>query len=187
MAAPAAPNPPDELARLVSEHVREVPNFPRAGILFRDLTRLFADGPAFGRLIDLVAEEVEADGGTDLVGGIEARGFLLASALAYRLGVGVLPIRKAGKLPPPTLTRTYALEYAAATIEFPTGVAEPGARVVLIDDVLATGGTLTATADLLRELGAVPGTCWVLMELAALGGAAVLAEYRLPLRAALSV
>lgn len=187
MAEPVPPTPTDELARLIEEHVREVPDFPREGILFRDLTRLFADGRAFGRLIDLVAEQVEAGGGTDLVGGIEARGFLLASALAYRLGVGVLPIRKAGKLPPPTLTRTYALEYAEATIEFPTGVAEPGARVVLIDDVLATGGTLTATADLLRELGAVPGTCWVLMELAALGGAAVLAEHRLALRAALRV
>lgn len=174
----------DRLERLVRENCTETPNFPSDGVLFRDFTGLFANGPAFVEVVDLMCSVIEDEGGIDLVAGIEARGFLLCAAVGYRLGAGVLPIRKAGKLPSPTVTQTYSLEYGEATIEIREGAVAPGSRVLLIDDVLATGGTMIAAATLLRGLGATIVDSWVLFEIAALGGADALRRHDLPFNAA---
>lgn len=173
-----------ELEELVRSHCTETPDFPAPGVLFRDFTNLFADGPAFTRVVDLMCEAIEREGGVDTVAGIEARGFLLCSAIGYRLGAGVLPIRKAGKLPSPTVTETYSLEYGEATIEIREGFVRPGQRVLIVDDVLATGGTMVAAASLLRGLGAEVIDSWVLFEIEALGGAEVLRNNDIPCKAA---
>lgn len=175
-----------ELEELVRSHCTETPDFPEPGVLFRDFTNLFANGEAFGRVVDLMCEVIDAEGGVDTVAGIEARGFLLCSAVGYRLGAGVLPIRKAGKLPSPTVTQTYSLEYGTATIEVREGFVQRGQRVLLIDDVLATGGTMVAAASLLRGLGAEVVDSWVLFEIEALGGAEALRDNSIPFKAAWS-
>lgn len=175
------------LAELIGAHTREVPDFPQPGVLFRDLTPLFGNGSAFRQLIDEIGAQVSARGPVDLVAGIEARGFLLAAALGYSLGVGVLPIRKVGKSPPPTASESYALEYGEATIELRADAVAADDRVLIIDDVLATGGTLVAASKLLRGLGAVVVDSWVLIELAALGGSGVLAAADVPFTAASTV
>jgi adenine phosphoribosyltransferase len=161
----------EDVSALVADHVRQVADFPRPGILFRDLTPLFADGPAFRAVVDAI---VAHHGPFDEVAGIEARGFLLAAAVGYATGAGVVPIRKAGKLPGETLTVDYALEYGNATLEVHTDAFTPGARVLLVDDVLATGGTAAAAADLVERAGATVVGLSVLMELAGLGGRAAL-------------
>ena len=175
-----------ELEELIRTHCTETPDFPAPGVLFRDFTNLFADGKAFGKAVDLMCQAIDAEGGVDIVAGIEARGFLLCSAVGYRLGAGVLPIRKAGKLPSPTVTQTYSLEYGEATIEIREGFVHPGQRVLLIDDVLATGGTMIAAATLLRQLEAEVVDSWVLFEIQALGGAEALARNEIPFKAAWS-
>ncbi len=152
--------------------LRDVPDFPKPGILFKDITPLLADAAAFAAVIEALAAAPGA-AEADLVAGIEARGFLMAGALATRLGRGVVPVRKAGKLPPPTARKSYDLEYGSAEIEVPTGVLD-GARVLLVDDVLATGGTLRAAAQLLAEAGARVTGMAVVVELADLGGRALL-------------
>lgn len=162
----------EKASQLVADHVREVPDFPRPGILFRDLTPLFADGPAFREVVDAI---VAHHGEFDEVAGIEARGFLIAAAVGYATGAGVVPIRKAGKLPGETITVDYALEYGTATLEVHAQAFRPGARVLLVDDVLATGGTAAAAADLVERAGATVVGLSVLMELADLGGRDVLA------------
>ena len=174
----------ERLEQLVRENCTETPDFPSEGVLFRDFTNLFANGAAFSEAVDLMCSVIEDEGGIDLVAGIEARGFLLCAAVGYRLGAGVLPIRKAGKLPSPTVTQTYSLEYGEATIEVREGTVTAGSRVLLIDDVLATGGTMVAAATLLRGLGAQIVDSWVLFEIAALGGAEVLRQHDLPFNAA---
>ena len=147
--------------------IREVPDYPLEGILFRDITPLLADGPAFRATIDALIEPFR--GRFDVVAGLEARGFLLASAAAYASGAGLMPIRKAGKLPRPASTVSYALEYGSAEVEahadFPRGT-----RVLVIDDVLATGGTLSAAHELLEHLGYAHAGTAVLFEIAGLGG-----------------
>lgn len=158
---------PDQMSTLVADHVREVADFPKPGILFRDLTPLFADGPAFRRAIDAI---VAHHGPFDEVAGIEARGFLLAAAVGYATGAGVVPIRKAGKLPGVTIAVDYALEYGTATLEVHEDAFTPGARVLLVDDVLATGGTAAAAADLVERAGATVVGLSFLMELADLDG-----------------
>jgi adenine phosphoribosyltransferase len=163
----------DGVSALVADHVRTVPDFPRPGILFRDLTPLFADGPAFRAVVDAI---VARHGAFDEVAGIEARGFLLAAAIGYATGAGVVPIRKAGKLPGETLTVDYALEYGTATLEVHADAFTPGARVLLVDDVLATGGTAAAAAALVERAGASVVGLSVLMELDGLGGRAVLGD-----------
>ncbi|MDQ1752631.1 MAG: adenine phosphoribosyltransferase, partial [Pseudonocardiales bacterium] len=140
-----------QLADRIAGLLRDVPDFPKPGILFKDIAPLLADGPAFDAVIHGLARS--AGNGVDVVAGVEARGFLIAGALARQLGCGVVPVRKAGKLPPPTLRRSYDLEYGSAEIEVPAGVLG-GRRVLLVDDVLATGGTLRAAAELLAEAGA---------------------------------
>ena len=158
------------VAELVAALTREVPDFPHPGVLFRDLTPVLADDRGFAVVTDALAQIVA---GADLVAGIDARGFLLGGAVAHRLGVGVLAIRKGGKLPPPVHSRTYTLEYGTATLEIPAeGIELAGRRVAIVDDVLATGGTVAAARDLLATAGADVTVAAVVLELAALGGRA---------------
>lgn len=147
---------------------REVADFPEPGVLFRDLTPVFADADAMAAITDALAAICA---GADLVAGIDSRGFLLAAAAATRLRTGVLAIRKGGKLPPPVLSEDYQREYGAATIEIPAdGVELAGRRVAIIDDVLATGGSVGAAQRLLERSGAVVTLAVVVVELDALGG-----------------
>lgn len=157
----------DPLGQRIAGLLRDVADFPKPGILFKDISPLLADAGAFAAVIAALAAPASD---VDAVAGIEARGFLLAGALACELGVGVVPVRKAGKLPPPTVRRSYDLEYGSAEIEVPTAVLD-GKRVLLVDDVLATGGTATATCLLVSEFfsATVVGVTF-LLELPALGG-----------------
>jgi adenine phosphoribosyltransferase len=151
--------------------LRDVPDFPKPGVLFKDISPLLADAPAFDAVIHALA--TAAPDGADVVAGIEARGFLVAGALARQLGCGLVPVRKAGKLPPPTLAKAYDLEYGSAEIEVPAGLLT-GKRVVVVDDVLATGGTMRAAADLITEAGATVVGLAVIVELSFLNGRAAL-------------
>lgn len=150
--------------------IRTVPDYPEPGVQFRDITPLLADAQALRDVIDALIAPF--DGGFDVVAGVEARGFLLAGAVATVAEVGMVPVRKAGKLPRPAASVSYALEYGRATIEVHDDLA-PGTRVLLVDDVLATGGTLAAAHELFAELGVVVIGTAVLMELEALGGRAL--------------
>ncbi len=161
------------LARRIAVLLRDVPDFPKPGILFKDISPLLADGSAFAAVIEALARS--AGDGVDLVAGVEARGFLLAGALATELNCGLLPVRKAGKLPPPTTSMSYDLEYGSAEIEVPNDIAA-GRRVLLVDDVLATGGTLRAAARLLTDAGAEVVAMAVILELGALNGRETLVD-----------
>src|ERR1700745_1724609 len=172
----------DELTRLISTLVRDVPDYPQAGVGFKDITPLLADGKAFVAVIDALAAHY---GPGDKVAGIEARGFILAAPVACRLGAGFVPIRKKGKLPGATFAQDYDLEYGTATVEGLTDAFAPGARVLVIDEVLATGGTARATADLVLRAGAQVTGLAVLLELSFLNGRARLAD--LPVSALLTV
>lgn len=164
--------PADAVTRAESL-IRTIPDYPEPGILFRDITPLLADADAVRAVTDALIEPFA--GRFDVVAGVEARGFLLAGAIAIAAGVGMVPIRKAGKLPRPAASVSYALEYGTATIEAHDDLA-PGQRVLLVDDVLATGGTLVAAHELISRLGGeVIGTT-VLMELEALGGRAAVGD-----------
>jgi adenine phosphoribosyltransferase len=158
-----------EVAQLVASHVLDVPDFPRPGILFKDLTPLLGDGEAFRGVVDAIGEHY-SDQGFDVVAGVEARGFVLAAAVAYATGVGVVPVRKAGKLPRATHSASYELEYGTATLELHTDAFVAGARVLVIDDVLATGGTAVAALELVERAGGTVAGFTVVLELAALGG-----------------
>ncbi|GAA4770421.1 adenine phosphoribosyltransferase [Microbacterium gilvum] len=158
----------DALARAESL-IDLTPDYPEPGVLFRDISPLIADGPALRAVADALVEPFA--GRFDIVGGIEARGFLLAGYVAAITGVGMLAIRKAGKLPKPAAAVSYSLEYGTASIEAP-GVLQPGERVLLLDDVLATGGTLAAAQQLIRDLGAEVAGSAVVLELTDLGGRA---------------
>jgi adenine phosphoribosyltransferase len=157
------------LAAHIASRLRDVPDFPQPGIVFKDISPLLADPEAFGAAIRALAGFARELGKIDLVAGIEARGFLFAAALACELGCGMVPIRKAGKLPPPTLRRAYDLEYGQAEIEVPTEVLD-GRRVYLVDDVLATGGTVRAAAELIDQGGGHLAGVGVLLELGFLHG-----------------
>lgn len=154
-------------AELVDRLTLAVPDFPEPGVLFRDLTVTLADAEALRAITD---DLVGAFDGFDLVAGIEARGFLLAAAAAYASGTGVVAVRKAGKLPPRTLIERYELEYGAAALEIRADQLVPGTRVLVLDDVLATGGTVEATCTLLERAGAAVAGIGVVIELAALDG-----------------
>lgn len=147
--------------------VRWADDFPTAGVRFADLTPVFADAAGLSSVIDELAVAGE---GTDLVAGIDARGFLLGAGVALALGSGVLAMRKAGKLPPPVVSQRYELEYGAAELEIPEAIDVSGRRVLVVDDVLATGGTIAAAAELLRGRGAEIVGAAVVLEIAALGG-----------------
>jgi len=159
---------PLTLGELISSRLRDVPDFPLPGVLFKDIAPLLADGVVFGECIDAFAE-LPAAYEADLVAGVEARGFVVAAALARAVDAGVVPVRKAGKLPPPTVSARYDLEYGSAEIEVPLGLLE-GKQVYLVDDVLATGGTLAATIGLLTRAGATITGVGVLVELSFLHG-----------------
>lgn len=157
---------------VIASLLREVPDFPEPGIQFKDLTPVLADARGLAEVSKAIADVAR---GADLVAGVDARGFLLGGAVAVELGVGVLAVRKGGKLPPPVFSETYTLEYGTATLEVPAdGIELAGRSVVVIDDVLATGGTLAATHALLTAAGAQVTRAVVMLELAALGGRTVL-------------
>jgi len=156
--------------------IREVPDFPKKGILFYDITTLLKDKVGFAKLIDALSEHyIEEE--IDLILGMEARGFIFGPALAYRLNAGFVPVRKPGKLPAETARVTYDLEYGSAALEIHKDAIEKGQRVLIVDDLLATGGTALATADLARGLGAeIAGLAFV-VELDFLKGREKLAQY----------
>jgi len=133
--------------------IREVPDFPKPGILFYDITTLLKDGPALHEAIDLMLAPYR-DVKIDLVVGMESRGFIFSAPMAYALGVGLVPVRKLGKLPHETLSVEYALEYGSNTLEIHRDAITPGQRVLIVDDLLATGGTVRGTVDLVSRLGA---------------------------------
>ena len=158
--------------------VRDVPDFPIPGIMFKDITTLLADGEAFRQVIDGLEARYKNTGITHVVG-IESRGFLFGAPLADRLGIGFVPIRKKGKLPAKTREMSYALEYGEAIIEIHDDALKSGDRVVVLDDLLATGGTLKASCDLIKECGAEIAEVWVLIELAFLSGRAPLGDMKI--------
>jgi adenine phosphoribosyltransferase len=161
-----------DVSSLIASLMREVPDFPEPGIQFKDLTPVLADARGLAEITDAMAESAA---GADLVAGIDARGFLLGAAVALKLGTGVLAIRKGGKLPPPVLSETYALEYGTATLEIPAdGVDLTNRSVLIVDDVLATGGTVSAAVRLLDQAGATVTGAAVLLELTDLNGREVL-------------
>ena len=153
----------------LKQRIREIPDFPKAGILFRDITPLLSDGQAFRQAIDFIGGRF-LDRKIDIVVGVEARGFIMGSALAYKLGAGNALVRKQGKLPFKTNRSTYALEYGTDTLEIHQDAIRAGQRVVLADDLLATGGTISAAADLVRQLGGEIVEAAFLIELTALNG-----------------
>ncbi|MPV37731.1 adenine phosphoribosyltransferase [Georgenia subflava] len=159
---------PSALTELVRSHVREIPDFPAPGVLFRDITPLLADGPAFGGLVRGLADAYR--GRVDAVAGLESRGFILAAPLALELGVGMITVRKAGRLPGPVIGVDYALEYGTARMELRPETVADGQRVLIIDDVLATGGTGAAAVELVERSGGEVVALAMLLELAALGG-----------------
>lgn len=167
-------------AREALEHkIRHVPDFPEKGVLFEDLTPVLADPAALNVVIAEMAEASRALG-ADLVGGLDARGFLLGSAVAYEMGTGILAIRKKGKLPPPVITQEYTTEYSSAALEIPAnGIEVKGKKVVLVDDVLATGGTLVAATDLIERAGGEVAGYVVVLEVPGLGGRGRLGDGKL--------
>jgi len=162
-----------------ASRIRTIADWPEPGIQFRDITPLLRDGEAFHALIDTFAERY-AEAKIDAVAGIDARGFIIGAALAYRLGCGFIPVRKAGKLPFTTMGESYSLEYGEATVEVHTDAAEAGDHVLVVDDLIATGGTILAAAKLMQRLGARIVEAAVVVDLPALGGSARLRESGVP-------
>ncbi|HEU4456359.1 MAG TPA: adenine phosphoribosyltransferase [Longimicrobium sp.] len=157
----------------LKELIRAVPDFPVEGILFRDVTPLLRDADALREVVHLLAERYR-DAGVEVVAGIESRGFIFGAPLAVELGVGFVPIRKLGKLPAEKIRREYSLEYGVNVLEMHSDAVRPGERVLLVDDLLATGGTARAGAELLRELGAEVVALAFLIELTFLDGRSLL-------------
>lgn len=160
---------PAELSALLLSRIKDVADYPKPGVMFKDITPLLADAAAFGALTDAFAD-LCARYRADKVVGLEARGFILAAPVAVRAGIGFVPVRKAGKLPGATLGQSYELEYGSAEVEIHADALAPGDRVLVIDDVLATGGTADASLQLIRRTGAEVAGLAVLMELGFLGG-----------------
>ncbi len=157
-----------EIAERVEGAIGLIPGFPEEGVLFRDITPLIANGPVFSELIAYLADHYR--GKIDYVAGLESRGFILAAPVAAELGIGMITLRKAGKLPPPVVGIDYALEYGTARLEVRPETVPMGARVLIVDDVLATGGTAAAAVTLLEESGAEVTGLFFLMELVDLKG-----------------
>jgi len=153
----------------LAARIRDVPDFPKPGILFKDITTLLKDGPAFRAAVDgLLAKVGKRD--IDSVVGMESRGFIFGAPIAYRLGVGFVPVRKLGKLPADVVSVEYDLEYGSATLEMHRDAIGKGAKVLIVDDLLATGGTVAGTIELVRQLGGEIVACAFLIELTALKG-----------------
>jgi adenine phosphoribosyltransferase len=190
----AAPPAGSGLPELILAKVRDIPDYPQPGIVFKDITPLLADGSALTAVVAALADGYDAAGGRadagsrgsgsrdggwgkiDKVVGIEARGFILAAPVACCLGAGFVPVRKQGKLPAATYAESYQLEYGTATVEVHADAFHPGERVLIVDDVLATGGTAAATASLVRRSGAEAVAVAVLLELGFLDGRARLPD-----------
>ncbi|MFH6781413.1 MULTISPECIES: adenine phosphoribosyltransferase [Methylobacterium] len=165
----------------LKDAIRSIPDYPKPGIVFRDITTLLGDARAFRRAVDELVHPF-AGGRIDQVAGIEARGFILGGAIAHQLSTGFVPIRKKGKLPHTTVSIAYALEYGTDEMEIHSDAVKPGDRVILVDDLIATGGTATAAVELLRRIGAeVVAACFVI-DLPELGGADRLRALDLPVR-----
>ena len=161
--------PTEDPRERLFERIRDIPDFPKPGIVFKDITPLLGDQQAFSTSVDLIVDHFVGKGINRVVG-IEARGFIVAAPVAYRLGAGFVPVRKRGKLPWYTLGMDYELEYGTETLEVHSDAVGKDDRVLIVDDVLATGGTAKATCDILRKLGAEVAGCGVIIELAFLGG-----------------
>ncbi|MDO9193385.1 MAG: adenine phosphoribosyltransferase [Undibacterium sp.] len=164
----------------IKEHIRTVPDWPIEGVMFRDITPLLQNAKTFRVLIDMfVHRYMDAD--LDLIAGLDARGFIIGSVVAYELNLGFVPIRKKGKLPFKTVSEEYELEYGSATVELHADACKAGDRVVLIDDLIATGGTMMAGRKLLDRLGAVVVEGAVIVDLPELGGSKLIKASGLPL------
>ena len=155
--------------KTVQDYIRTIPDFPHAGIMFRDVTTLFADARGFRMAIDQLLHPYAGEE-IDKVVGLEARGFILGGAIAHQLSVGFVPIRKKGKLPGATIAQDYTLEYGTATMEVHDDALQPGEKVLLVDDLLATGGTAEAGIKLIEQLGAEVVGCAFIVDLPDLGG-----------------
>lgn len=163
------------LQNTIAANSRDIADFPSKGVTFKDLTPLFAHAEAFATVLDELAGRHQ--GAIDVVAGVEARGFIIGAPLAQRMGVGFVPIRKQGKLPGDVVAQSYDLEYGSATIEMHRDALHPGARVLVVDDVLATGGTAIAACELVERVGGTVAGFDVLVELAFLGGRARLGRW----------
>jgi adenine phosphoribosyltransferase len=167
---------------MLEHSIRTIPDHPKPGILFRDITTLLGDPAAFSAAVDALVAPYTAPAGVAKVAGIEARGFILGGAVAHRLGVGFVPVRKKGKLPHETVRISYALEYGTDEIEVHRDAVTRGERVLLVDDLIATGGTAVAAVDLLRSIGAEVVAAAFVIDLPNLGGAARLRAMGLPVQ-----
>jgi len=154
----------------LTKYIRTIPNYPKEGIMFRDITTLLKDPTGFKLTIDQLANKYRGQK-IDAIAGIEARGFILGAALAYNLGLGFIPIRKKGKLPGKTISQSYELEYGTDTIEIHDDALEKGARVLLIDDLIATGGTALGAISLIEKIGGIVHEAAFIVDLPELGGA----------------
>lgn len=169
---------------MIEKYIRDVPDFPKPGILFKDITPLLQSPAAFGEALARMERAVDPKS-YELVFGIESRGFIFGAALAARLGKGFVPVRKPGKLPWKKASQSYALEYGKDTVEIHVDAAKAGQRVLLVDDLLATGGTMAAALELTRQIGAKPAACMFVIELGFLQGRKKLGE--VPAHALLSL
>ena len=185
--APISTLPPEAMQHLsvnqfLREHIRTVPDWPAPGVQFRDITPLLQDAKVFRVLIDaFVHRYMDSQMRPDVVAGLDARGFIIGAVVAYELNVGFVPIRKKGKLPFTTVEETYELEYGSATVELHTDAVQPGQRVLLIDDLIATGGTMMAGRRLLERQGAHVMEGAAIVDLPELGGSTKLRDSGLPL------
>lgn len=156
--------------KYIEELIRNIPDFPKPGIQFKDITPVLADPEGLKRAIEWYAMAIDAAGGADVIAGIESRGFIFGSAVARKLNIGFVPIRKPGKLPFTTHRQTYSLEYGEDALEIHTDAVAQGEKVAIVDDLLATGGTAAAAVDLIEKIGAKVTSCTFLIELTFLQG-----------------
>ena len=162
----------------LTDYIRNIPDFPKKGILFRDITPLIADAAALNRAVELLAEPF-VNSGIDYVAAVEARGFIFGPSVAAALGAGFIPVRKPGKLPSKTESVTYDLEYGCDTVEVHSDAIKPGAKVLMVDDLLATGGTMAAACQLMEKLGGQIRSIAFLVELKELSGRDKLKDYQI--------
>lgn len=153
----------------LKDSIRDIPNFPKEGIIFKDITTLLQDASSYRKMVDLITAHY-ATTPIDKIVGVEARGFIIGSALAYTLNAGIVLVRKAGKLPAETYRKTYDLEYGTDTLEIHKDAIKPGERILIVDDLLATGGTVAAVVDMVQQLGGELVDCCFMSELTFLHG-----------------
>jgi adenine phosphoribosyltransferase len=183
--SPSPSGAPFDSVSFLRDQIRTVPDWPQPGVMFRDITPLLQSPKALRVLVDLFVERY-VDARLDYVAGLDARGFIIAPIVAYELSVGFVPIRKVGKLPYKTQSESYALEYGSATVEIHEDACAPGDRVIIVDDLIATGGTMMAGRNLLQRLGAVVVEGAAIVDLPDLGGSTLLRDAGLPVFAVTS-